>query len=114
MTKFKEAKRALEKALGTKAHSIIVDGLTGTVINANNITVYLFKRNDDTVYYYATIGETPISWHNDITGPETWVGENYEINKRKEGTMMNTIMDGVCHLGHFDPKCLEDALKALK
>ena len=117
MTEFKEIKRSLEKALNAKALSIAVPTAkweAGTVIAADNLSVYLFKRKDGagTVYYYATIGKTPISWHYKlIPGPETWIGENYKITKRKEGTMMNTIMDGVCNLGHFAPECLEEALK---
>ena len=114
MTEYKNIKRALEKALNTKANAVTVPNgwEAGTVLLTDKLSVYIFKRKDGTVYYYATIGEKPISWHNNIVdGPTVWVGENYSIMKKavEEGTM-NIIMDGICHLGHFAPECLEQAL----
>lgn len=119
MTEFKAVKRNLEKILEAKAKAITVpDGCgwtAGTVINGDNITVYILKRKD-TTYYYATIGGTPISWHNNTAGPETWVGENYSVEKAKDEmrSSLHTALDGVCHLGHFAPECLEDALRTFR
>lgn len=114
MTKFKETKKALEKALGGKANAVKAAGgwEAATIIKNSSITVYLFKRKDGTVYYYATIGEKPISWHNNVTGPETWTGENYYIKKTKDErrSLLHVILGGVCHMGHFAPECLEQAL----
>lgn len=117
MTEFKNVKRALEKALGVKARSITVPSgwKAGTIIETGQMAVYLFKMEDNITFYYATKNGVAISWHNNATDPETWVGENYSVKKVKdERSSLHIILDGICHLGHFAPECLEDALKALR
>ena len=119
MTEFKNVKRALEKALGGRAESCSTnnpDIETITSVWNLNISILLIKMKNGTLYYYATIGgETPISWHNDvITGPETWIGENYSIKKTKdERSDLHIVLDGVCHLGHFPRECLGEKLRSL-
>lgn len=119
MTDFKEIKRNLEKILGGKAESCSTTNQNIEAITSVwnlNISILLIKMKNGTLYYYATIGgKTPISWHNDVTGPETWIGENYGIEKTKDEmrSALHTTLDGVCHLGHFPRECLGEVLRAL-
>ena len=119
MTKYKEIKRALEKALEGKAQSCKSENPkieAITTVCGLNVSIVLVKTKSSDVYYYSTSTVTgePISWHNHVAYPETWIGENYKIKKYKGGRSdLHIILDGVSHLGHFPRECLGEKLRSL-